>query len=263
MNKGIFNNFLNKFEDDKSRAMAKKELQRLTSREKERGKSQWAKKREEEEQRKRREEEERRRFEEERKQIEEEKLRREEDERKRREEEEKERKAMEEEEKRKTALARRKSVKNKRNQKSSAPKVLPKIIPPTASSMNQRLQESIDKTPQAKTTPEVGKLTINPFKTPEEPMSPTKAIHIPEMKRNPLTDIRKKFVSLESEEIRPHFNKRDKESNEDKDLVDKVNSASNEGINNEKKGRQPEAVSNQLLQREEGCLDPKCEYLRE
>lgn len=207
IDKKIFSNSLNKFEDEDSRKAAKTQLQKFTFKQKEKEKASWTQK--QEQARIQKEEEKRRK----KKEEEQEALRR-----KQEEQEEKERQKKEEEEiarnkeneaKTKGKIKRRPSTKriNRKELKQiMEPKDLPKIIPPTTSVMKQKLEESKATTSPKKPQAKVGKLTMNPFQkqlsqdsspTTTSPISPggTKPLVIPAMQRNGLSEIKKKFIN--------------------------------------------------------------------
>ncbi|XP_059083020.1 trichohyalin-like [Tigriopus californicus] len=208
IDKKIFSNSLNKFEDEDSRKAARGQLQKFTFKQKEKEKASWSQKQEQAKIQK--EEEKRRKKKEEEEAAEAVK-------RKKKEQEEQERQRKEEEElarnnekaaKAKSKLKRRPSTKrvNRKELKEiMEPKDLPKIIPPTTSAMKQKLEETkgigTPKKPQTK----VGKLSINSFQkqfsndssNPASPISPggSKPLVIPAMQRNALSDLKKKFGS--------------------------------------------------------------------
>ena len=250
MDKKIFTNFLDKFEDEDSRRGAKEEIQKLTFRQKEGKKATWAK-REEEKRRKGIEEEERkcqvlaeRKALAERRVVEEreKRMRLEEQEQMRvrkKQEEEQERVRKKEEEsaraisekksskkKKKLGLGKKKEVHQKDNKASTE---LPKIVVPTASTIRERIQATIaqkkasagnSEVKEQKAGNKVGKLSINPFEQKKETGHVQRQVIIPAVKGNALSDIKKRYSSLfsQSSEDEP----RQKDRKQDKRESDSV-----------------------------------------
>ena len=206
----MFNHFLNKFEDDQSRAVGKSQLWHLTQKQKDylsKEKSMsWSKKQEE-----KRLEEERKLFEEQQaKELEEQRLReeierlekeaREAEERKKLEEEEKEalKRAQEAEEKKK------KKKKVKKTKQSEA-KELPNLVANTCSDLRRKFQESlkvsndVEKKPTQLERPRpTRKLIQNPFEKQHgnNEVASVKRREVPVPKENRLGDIKKRFSQL-------------------------------------------------------------------
>ena len=208
----MFNHFLNKFEDDQSRAVGKSQLWHLTQKQKDylsKEKSMsWSKKQEE-----KRLEEERKIFEEQQaKEIEEQRLREEVERLEKETREAEERKKLEEEEqealkKAQEAEDKKKKKKKVKKTKQSEAKELPNLVANTCSDLRRKFQESlkvsndVEKKPTQLERPRPArKLIQNPFEKQQNngnnEVASVKRREVPAPKENRLGDIKKRFSQL-------------------------------------------------------------------
>ena len=206
----MFNHFLNKFEDDQSRAVGKAQLWHLTQKQKDylsKEKSMsWSKKQEE-----KRLEEERKIFEEQQaKEAEEQRLREEAERLEREAREAEERKKLEEEEalkKAQEAEDKKKKKKKVKKTKQSETKELPNLVANTCSDLRRKFQESLKvstdaekKSNQSERPRPTRKLIQNPFEKQNndgnDEVASVKRRQVPVPKENRLGDIKKRFSQL-------------------------------------------------------------------